>query len=188
MEVTIVGTGRMGTTLGRRFSEAGIAVTMAGRDPVRAEVDGLPARPIADALAGAHAVVLAIPGAAAPQLLRDHDLAGIPVVDASNNVGGAVMHNADAAAGLLYYRAFNTVGVENLAEPTFDGITADLFYSGPESHRDLVEALIRAVGMRPVWVGDGKPAADLLDGLTRLWFTLALTQGRGRHLAFRMLP
>ena len=51
-----------------------------------------------------------------------------------------------------------------------------------------MESLITAVGLRPVWVGDGTHGADLLDGLTRLWFALAINQGRGRHLAFRMLP
>lgn len=78
--------------------------------------------------------------------------------------------------------------MENFREPRFDGTPADLFYSGPPSHQQSVEALIEAVGLRPVWVGDGPDAADVLDGLTRLWFTLALQQGRGRHLAFRMLP
>jgi hypothetical protein len=188
VDVTIVGTGRIGTVLGRRFSEAGMAVKMASRNAERTDVAGLPVRPVAEALPGADVVVLAIPGAAVPQFLQSHDLAGVPLVDASNSMGGPAMHHAADADGLLYFRAFNTVGVENFAAPTFDGIAADLFYSGPQSHRDLVGALIRAVGMRPVWVGEGVAAADLLDGLTRLWFTLALTQGRGRHLAFRMLP
>ncbi len=117
-------------------------------------------------------------------------LAGIPLIDASNSVGAPVLHHAAEAqaAGVTYYRAFNTIGVENLADPVFDGIPADLFFSGPEQQRDTVETLISATGLRPVWVGDGAEAADLLDGLTRLWFALALTQGRGRHLAFRMLP
>jgi predicted dinucleotide-binding enzyme len=62
-----------------------------------------------------------------------------------------------------------------------------MFYSGPTQGAQIVEALIEAVGMRPVHVGSGVAAADVLDGITRLWFTLALQQGRGRHLAFRTL-
>lgn len=188
MGVTVVGTGRIGTVLGTRFSAAGMAVTMASRDPARDALEGLTVRPVAEALAGADVVVLAIPGAAVPQFLQSHDLAGVPLVDATNSMGGPRMHHAEAVEGLLYYRAFNTVGVENFEEPVFDGIVADLFYSGPAGHRWVVEDLIAAVGMRPVWVGEGVPAADLLDGLTRLWFTLAMAQGHGRHLAFRMLP
>jgi len=190
LTVTVVGTGPIGATLARAFDNAGIDVRFASRAPSQPTLHGMPVSRIEDALPGSDVVVTAIPGGAVGAFLTEHAaaLAGVPVVDASNNVGGTAMHHAAEAGSLVYYRAFNTLGVENFADPVFDGIAADMFYSGPESHRETVEALIGAVGLRPVWVGDGVPAADLLDGVTRLWFTLALQQGRGRHLAFRMLP
>jgi hypothetical protein len=46
-----------------------------------------------------------------------------------------------------------------------------------------VEALIDAVGLRPVYLGDDQ--ADTLDGLLPVWFTLSKL--RGRHLAFKVL-
>ena len=46
--------------------------------------------------------------------------------------------------------------------------------------------VVVATGLRPVWVG-GPEAADVLDGIARLWFTMAFARGHGRHLAFRML-
>ena len=192
LTVTVVGTGRIGTTLARRFRDAGMGVTLAGREPRSGGLDGMPVRRTGEALSGADAVVTAIPGAAMGTFLTENApaLADTPLIDASNNVAAPVMHHAAEAdaAGVTYYRAFNTIGVENLADPQFDGITADLFFSGPERKRDVVETLIGATDLRPVWVGEGSGAADLLDGLTRLWFTLAVNQGRGRHLAFRMLP
>jgi predicted dinucleotide-binding enzyme len=186
----VVGTGTIGATLARRWRDAGLDVTLASRAPGVGALDGMPVLPVAEALPGADVVITAIPGASMGAFLAENapTLGDTPLVDASNNVGAPVMHHAAAAGSLPYYRAFNTLGVENFADPVSDGITADLFYSGPERHKALVESLIRAVGLRPVWVGDGPGAADLLDGLTRLWFTLALSQGRGRHLAFRMLP
>jgi predicted dinucleotide-binding enzyme len=42
------------------------------------------------------------------------------------------------------------------------------------------------VGLRPVRVG-GLDCADVVDGVTRLWFALALHQGHGRHLGLRVL-
>jgi hypothetical protein len=84
------------------------------------------------------------------------------------------------------FRAFNTMGWENFAEPSFDGIAADLFYCGPAARLEEVEHVIRAVGLNPVRIGD-IDTADVLDGLTRLWFTLAFAGGRGRRLAFRLL-
>lgn len=190
LTVTVVGTGRIGTTLARAWRDAGMDVRLASRAPQQTELDSIPVAGIEEALPGSQVVVTAIPGAAVGAFLTEHSgaLAGTPLVDASNNVGGSAMHHAAAAGPLPYYRAFNTLGVENFADPVFDGVRADLFYSGPQSHQAAVESLIEAVGLRPVWVGDGVGAADLLDGVTRLWFTLALQQGRGRHLAFRMLP
>lgn len=48
------------------------------------------------------------------------------------------------------------------------------------------EALIRDVGLEPVWLG-GVEAFDVADGVTRLWFTLALQRKLGRRLAFKVL-
>ena len=49
-----------------------------------------------------------------------------------------------------------------------------------------MEAIIRAVGLDPVRIGD-LGAAGTLDGVARLWFQLAFSQGMGRRLAFRLL-
>jgi predicted dinucleotide-binding enzyme len=42
-----------------------------------------------------------------------------------------------------------------------------------------------ARGGRPVYLGAGQEGT--VDGLLRLYFALAVQQGHGRHLAFRML-
>jgi predicted dinucleotide-binding enzyme len=66
-------------------------------------------------------------------------------------------------------------------------VTADLFYAAEEGQaKDLAERLIADVGLRPVWLG-GVEAFELVDSLTQLWFTLALRQGLGRRLAFKLL-
>jgi 8-hydroxy-5-deazaflavin:NADPH oxidoreductase len=48
-----------------------------------------------------------------------------------------------------------------------------------------VPGWMRAVGLRPMYVGDGQQ--DVVDGAMRLWFALAFAQGHGRNLAFRIL-
>ena len=150
---------------------------------------------MAEAIASADVVVVAIPGSAVEEFAAEHApaLAGTVVIDLTNDLadghGGPLHHMegwARIAPGAAVYRAFNTMGAENVLAPEFGGVAADLLYCGPESDREPVEALIRAVGLRPVWVG-GPEEADLLDGLTRIWFTLAFARGRGRHLAFRIL-
>jgi hypothetical protein len=85
------------------------------------------------------------------------------------------------------YRAFNSLGWEVFADPTFGGERADHFFCGTAGPaKEVVSGLIAAVGVRPIYIG-GPEAASLLDSLTKLWFTLAAEQGYGRHTALRML-
>jgi hypothetical protein len=37
-----------------------------------------------------------------------------------------------------------------------------------------------------VWIG-GPEEVDVLDGFLRIWFTLALKRGFGRHIGFKLL-
>lgn len=52
---------------------------------------------------------------------------------------------------------------------------------------DIEQALQADVGFTPVWVGEGEQAANVIDGVTKLWFALAMGRGMGRHLGFRAL-
>jgi hypothetical protein len=60
-----------------------------------------------------------------------------------------------------------------------------MFFSSPEPDRHAVETVIEGVGLRPVYVGADQEG--LVDCLFRLWVDLAMTQGRGRRLALRLL-
>ena len=140
-------------------------------------------------------MVIAIPGASVPELLETVGgaVAGRVVVDTTNDMTATVAHHTDAFAQhvpqAVVYRAFNTLGWENFAEPDHDGEIADLFYCGADEGlgRGVVEGLIRDVGLGPVYVG-GLDQADVLDGVLRLWFAVAIGQVRGRHTAFKVLP
>jgi predicted dinucleotide-binding enzyme len=81
---------------------------------------------------------------------------------------------------------FSSSSWENFADPLYQGVPGDLFYSGPAgSSQTVVEQLISEVGLRPVRVGDADQA-DLVDSLLRFWFTLSHSQGT-RHLALKLL-
>jgi predicted dinucleotide-binding enzyme len=196
MTVAVIGTGAIGGALGRAFASAGLDVVFGSRDPAVSGTvaDGTAARvaTVAEALSGADTVVLAQPGSAVDAFLTAYGpaLDGVLLVDAANRFDGRVTHSADQVAdhapGARYARAFNALGVEVLEQPRFDGVPADLFFStGLAADRPAVETLISAVGLRPAYVGPEK--YDLLDALMVLWVSLALEQGRGRHLAFRVM-
>jgi predicted dinucleotide-binding enzyme len=189
MRIAVIGTGRIGGTLGQRWQAAGHDVVYGSRQGAGEGPGGAPVLPTGDALAGADAVLLAVPGRAVADVIGPHGaaLAGKIVIDATNNIGGQAAVNAQAAVaaaapGARYARAFNTLGWENFADPPPGAIL--VFAADPEA-QPAVEELITAVGLEPVCVG-GADASGTVDSLLPLWFTLVRQHGGNRRLALRV--
>ena len=191
MKVAVVGTGSIGGVLGRALAGAGHTVVFGSRHPDDDDVAGSSSARVAslsDALSGADAVILAVPGAAVAEVVSSHSeaLAGKLVIDATNRMGApATNARAELPPSVRYARAFNTLGGENMADPQFADGPADMFFSAPEADRAAVEEIVAGVGLRPVYVGADQE--ELVDALFRLWIALAVGQGWGRRLALRVL-
>ena len=188
MKITVVGAGKIGGTVGGKWEAAGHSVVYGLRDP--SKKGG--AKPIDQALRGADVVLLAVPATAVVDFVREHAkyLDGKVVIDATNNFGAASFNSWKEIGAVVprasLYRAFNSLGWELFANPVLGGVQADLFYAGPEApSKATVEGLISDVGLRPIWVG-GAEAADVVDGVLRLWITLSRA-GRGRRIAFKLI-
>jgi predicted dinucleotide-binding enzyme len=92
MEIAVIGTGFIGGVLGNALTDAGHVVRFGSRHPDDDEVtDGPDAVvvPVPEALVGADAVILALPGSAVPDLVSTHGshLSGQLVIDATNRMG-----------------------------------------------------------------------------------------------------
>src|SRR5206468_2159002 len=76
MRIAVLGTGRIGGTLGRAFAAAGHEVTFGARDPQRdTDVVGDTGAKVADvpgALADAEVVLVAVPGPAVAAVVREN--------------------------------------------------------------------------------------------------------------------
>jgi 8-hydroxy-5-deazaflavin:NADPH oxidoreductase len=200
--IAVLGGGNIGGTLGKKWSEAGHQVRFGVNDPngknaqaLRAELgERVMIGTIGEALQGNPDVVLvALPGKVVDSAAQEYagQLNGRIIIDAANRMGEDSLHNLAPFQQYVpqaqLYRAFNSLGWENFAEPTFDGIQADLFYCGADGEgRSKVEGLIADIGLRPVYLG-GVEQMGLLDSIAGLWFALAFGQKKGRHLAFKVL-
>jgi predicted dinucleotide-binding enzyme len=194
--IAVIGAGPVGRTLAAAWVKAGHQVAVGSRNPASATVPAgaAVAGPLA-ALEEARVVVYTIPGPAMPEALAAHTVAlgGRIVIDATNNM--APDRGTPELSGLRYlpdgaigFRAFNSVGWENMADPVVGGEVADMFFAGPDgAGREVAGALIADVGFRPVYAGGSPAAFAAVDSVAGLWFALALGRGLGRRLAFRVL-
>jgi 8-hydroxy-5-deazaflavin:NADPH oxidoreductase len=187
MKITVIGAGKIGGTIGERWTKAGHDVVYGLRDPSKHKG----AKPITHALDGAEAVLLAVPASATLDVVREHGKAldGKIIIDATNNFRAAKFNSwtelVQAVPRASLYRAFNTLGWDVFANPVMSGAQVDLFYCGPDGRgRQVVEQLIGDAGLRPICVG-GTDQVDTVDGVLRLW--AALSQVRGRRIAFKLL-
>jgi predicted dinucleotide-binding enzyme len=202
MNIGILGAGNIGGSLARAWAAAGHAVRLGVRDPSRPEIQPLLAGGQGRVSAGSpgeaasfgDVLVLAVPGGAVAELVDDlaDKLSGKTVIDTTNNVRGpgplsAVAQVAERAPAAHLFRAFNSVGWENIRQPRYGRLLADMVYCGPEgAGREAVAQLIADTGFRPIYAGD-LGQLEVVDNLTRLWFALVRGQGYGRRVAFKVL-
>jgi predicted dinucleotide-binding enzyme len=187
MNIAILGIGKIGSTLGRKWAKTGHNVMAGVRDMnapnaqalLTSSGDNLSLGTLDQAIAFAEIVVFAVPGTAVASIVEAHAGAidGKIIIDATNNIGATEMSGIGTFTAQTptakVFRAFNTLGWENFAEPQFGNLQA-------------VERLIADIGLNPMYVG-GLEQVQLLDAVVRLWFSLAVGQKLGRHLAFKVL-
>ncbi len=201
MKISILGSGNIGGTLGRKWANQGHTIKFGVRDVAdpkhQALIGGgggdITVATPAEAANFGEVVVLAVPGSAVASIIEaaGDALAGKIIIDTTNRIGQAEMNSlrfiTEKVPSARLYRAFNSLGWENFDNPQLGGSQVDLFFCGdPGDARPVVERLIADIGLRPIYVGD-LTQVEVVDNLAKLWFALALGQGYGRRLAFKLL-
>ena len=197
MRIAILGTGRVGKALGRRWAAAGHTVAYGSRHPAQVDCSFGQADSLAGAADRSEVVVLAVPFSAVTDVVAAAgNLNGKVVVDATNPMGEAVPggHGSGAqlvasvtAGSCVVVKAFNTMGWETMADPMVDGRPALGLLCGDDvKAKALVAGLARDLGFDAVDAG-GLDAAIMLENLARLWVHLAFRAGLGRDVAFSLL-
>lgn len=193
MRIVVIGAGHVGGALAERFAGVGHEVVVAPRGQEQ------------QALAGAEAVVLAVPFPAVHELLPRlaDDLAGTVLIDCTNPVGPGLTHGlgsvesgsqvvARLAPAARVVKAFSIYGWENLADNAFEeaaaaGVRPTMMLAGDDADANaLVADLAEELGWEPLVVG-GLPAALQLEHMTLLWVRMVRQQGRNPHLVWAKL-
>jgi len=206
--IGILGAGNVGTTLGRRFAALGHGVFYGVRDTqgikTTAALAGHPGMAAAVAPGElseqARIIVLTVPGDAVVAAVGElGPLDGTILIDATNpilpHLAGLAVGTTDsggeqvqrAAPRARVVKAFNTIGVEVMAEPRFaDGIAALPLCGDDAQAKAAVMELARSLGFAPIDSGPLR-VARYLEPWAMIWITLAYQAGLGRRFAFGLL-
>ena len=163
MQIAILGAGRVGSALGRLWHAAGHDVTFAARHAARPQAlaadlgQRAHAASAADAVAGAEAVLVAVPGPAVTDVLQAAGpLDGRVLIDAANSFGQqqvTLRSLAGAFPGARWVRAFNSLSASIMADDNHRKPPWVMFLSGNEEGKPVVAQLIRDAGFDPVDLG-----------------------------------
>ena len=194
MRIAILGAGHAGSTLGRLWHAAGHDVTFAALDAARpralaAELGARAyAASVADAVAGAEVVLVAVPGPAVTDVLQAAGpVDGRVIIDAANSFRQqqVILRSlADAFPRARWVRAFNSLSASIMADDNHREPPWVVFLSGDEEAKPVVAQLIRDAGFDPVDLG-GIDDSRLQDPGSALWLN-TLTHDEAAALVARI--
>lgn len=201
MKIAVIGTGNVGGALATRWAAAGHILYLGVKDLENFKGKALlnnpitRALPLREAVAAAEAVLLAIPPPAIIELLPQlGDLSGKTVIDASNAVRDkpgeypTVYHYLAAHSPAALVKCFNTTGFENMLNPVYSGEGIDMFMAGdyPDA-KALARQLALDAGFGSCIDFGKADKVELLEKFALSWINLAILQGMGRDIAFRLI-
>jgi len=179
MNVTLIGSGNMGSALAKQISRTSHSLVITGRNAARAsELARAVGATFKDKAAaeGADIVILATAyGEAIAALRSAGELNGKVIVDITNPLtpdymGLTLGHTTSAAEEIQkafprarVVKAFNTVFAQVLADgPELAGQTVPVYFAGDDAAaRETVRSLIQGIGFAPVDAGPLKNARYL---------------------------
>ncbi|GGF14776.1 oxidoreductase [Subtercola lobariae] len=165
MNISIIGTGHVATTLAASWSKAGHAITLGSRDPQsKAGQFEYPVASLADAVAASDVIVNATPGGQSVEIFTSigaDTFAGKTVIDVANAASpsfdliypdsslGQVLQDALPAAKVV--KTLNTAAMTVLVDPSSLSGESSVFVSGDDDGaKDTVRGLLGDLG----WASD----------------------------------
>ncbi len=207
MTIGIIGAGSVGGTLGTGWARKGHSVLFGVLDPSKPSVKELMQRAGESSKAGTVAaagacdvVVLATPWAATEDAVkRAGNLKGKVLLDCTNpllpDLSGLALGTTTSggekvagwATGARVVKIFNTTGYGNMANPVYGSERNTMFYCGDDSSAKQTAAqLATDLGFDPIDAGP-LTQARLLEPCALLWITLAVKQGMGVNIAYKLM-
>jgi 8-hydroxy-5-deazaflavin:NADPH oxidoreductase len=201
MNIAIIGSGSVGGTLAKKFSQVGHRIFLGVRNPDDEKVkeilsENITASSISEAASSAEVVIIAVKSVAAKEVGEQlGDMSSKIIIDVCNTLAADVSPYQTTAEGFLNWtnctdvvKCFNTTGANNMADPTYNGVKIDLFIAGDsKAGKELSTKLAKEIGFGEIYDMGGNDKFKLQEQLAVIWINLAMNQGYGRNIAFKVL-
>jgi predicted dinucleotide-binding enzyme len=203
MNIAIIGTGNVGGALTKAWSGAGHTIYLGVRDSQNfkgKELLNLPnvtVHEIGEAVKLSDVILIATPPQATAGIVKAMgDVRGKIIIDAVNSVrakpegyNNTFEALTDLAKGAEIVKCFNSTGYENMTNPVYPhDIHIDMFMAGDSrSAKETARQLAKDAGFGECYDFGGGDKAALLEQFALAWINLAIMQGQGRGIAFKIL-
>jgi len=206
MKISIIGTGRLGSALGKIWAEKGHIVMFGSQDPQKAKRlansigSNATGGTYEEASKFSEVIILAVPWSGAKESIKiAGDLEGKIILDSTTtavpHLGGPSIGTTPSAAekvakwavGAKVIKTVHTIGIESLNKTQFGSQQASLFVCGDDlDAKSKVKQLGIDLGFDVIDTGPLRNAR-LIEPLAMLWIELAYKQGMGTDIAFKLL-
>lgn len=203
MNIAIIGTGNVGGALAQQLIKAGHTVLMGAKFPLSEKSIRLATKigedrfaAIENAVKQSGVIIITTPPDAVIQIIPlMGNIEGKTIIDATNAVrikpeGYPTAFHAIKAItkSEAVVKCFNTTGFENMLNPTYNGEGIDMFCAGDNRQaKQVAEQLAKDIGFASCYDFGGDDKVELLEKLALSWINLAIMQGHGRDLAFKIV-
>lgn len=202
MKIAVIGSGNVGSSLAGSWTRAGHEITFGVRDQNSfkghrlVETANISMATIPEAVTKSEVIVIA----AVPQAVFSiaevmGDVSGKIIIDTMNSVRIKPEPYSTTTEALMQrtnckdiVKCFNTTGAENMADPVFPLGAADMFYAGDSvGAKKVAGQLARDLGFESIYDFGGSDKFVLLESFALSWINLAIMQGYGRGIAFKVM-
>ncbi len=210
MKISIIGSGNVGSALGRNWLNAGHEVVFGVRNPespkTRKALELIPDAVVKDirgAVSGSDVIVVTTPPDAAAELVKEFgDVTGKVIIDTTNSIMKRpepypTAYHAFKALTINedIVKCFNSTGFENMLNPLYKldlsgnpELGIDMFAAGNSRRaKDVAVQLAKDCGFAECYDFGGDDKVELLEKFALSWINLAIMQGHGRTLAFKLI-
>ncbi len=201
MNIAIIGTGNVGSALATQWAKKGHHINLGVQDLQHFKGKALLKNAntqvfsIEEAVELSNVVLIATPPTAIFNLLDlMGDVTGKVFIDATNSIGKSpepyktVYHCLADNTKAAIVKCFNTTGFENMLNPVYQGEAIDMFMAGDNLAAKQVAAQLALDCGFATCIDFGKSdKVELLEKFALSWINLAIMQGQGRNIAFKLI-